>query len=407
MSTRKDINSLPSNEKINNLIKFRNTTHIFYFFSFACFLVFYIMYLVSNKKISSCTYGSTLFCNNETKYPIILNSSQLILNEIKFKNNSPGTGSSTLIAYPYRGTSNYNINYFFGTTGGTDYGNGIGVSYQTDGASIYFNPIPGNLSSSLVNWTKTILENKVGEFLIVNSLASSNQGAFEYRYKTNQSSIKPIIPSNNKISGTPTQPSPTDNDSVNGNWVNLLKRNQIQSEKGCSSGTSAGCAVPDPSYVSNKLCSNFVQNPTTGFYCPPDNLNCELCTSTTIEPYNNCGFAFCNPSNDTISSNDFRNNTYGFYQNSLIPKQKPGEYTYKVGVNGPELSDVLGVGQEEFPNYNLQSNNFAAGSEPHLNNYDNQATDSNKAADITDQNQSNFLVNAKFGQWSEDKGFDF
>lgn len=362
-------------EYYNSLKKFRDVSIYFYLTSFLFITIFFIFYLYASKNNKSCQYGSTLFCNTEKTYPINSNNSTNKYLQITFSNKDYPSSGLCVVGYPYSGISYYNIDYYFDAipSGINSYGN-VGISFNNNyGASLYLNN--NNNDVLIANSTLFILENNHYTNSTLEFLYSTSNNVIEYIYANINSTIKNI--DNSKfVTSTVTTYSSTN--PVLGNWITLLQNNKDQHNGGCSSGNSnkSGCACIDPSFVSSNSCENLVLNKTTGIYCPPDNLNCTLCSSTNLT---DCGYRFCTPYNYTIPINSNNVN----YQNAQTKGLKnPTDDSYTIGKGGQLLSTYLGYTfstkkDTGFASYAVpQSLNFCGGT-THSNNNINDGTDKN------------------------------
>jgi hypothetical protein len=212
--------------------------------------------------------------------------------------------------------------------------------------------------------------------------------------------------------------------------MNLLKNNQTQHQIGCSAGKLTGCACVDPSYITPKLCDQFVLNKTTGFYCPPNNLNCSLCTGSESDEAN-CGYRFCRASNTNIGTNksDGSYNTpdnskdVGYYQNTFVSglNKLQNSDVYKRGANGDSLTSLLGFdqstidniknptdAQQQFSQYTtLQNLNFCAGTQPTTNNYDDQPIIPTGRLKFSSAGGGISPIYANFANWDSNGNFNF
>jgi hypothetical protein len=305
-------------EYYNSLKKFRDISIYFYLTSFLFITIFFIFYLYASKNNKSCQYGSTLFCNTEKTYPINSNSSNSNYLQITFSNKGYPSSGLCVVGYPYStGVSYYNIDYYFDAipSGINSYGD-VGISFNNDyGASLYLNN--NNNDVLIANSTLFILENNPYTNSTLEFLYSTSNNVIEYIYATNNTNNS-IVTINNIDNSTFVTSTVTTYSSTNpalGNWITLLQNNKDQHNGGCSSGSNkSGCACVDPSFVSSNSCENLVLNKTTGIYCPPDNLNCTLCSSTNSTA--GCGYLFCTPYNNT-NNNNTNNNVN--YQNAQTP----------------------------------------------------------------------------------------
>ena len=402
-------------------LKFRNTSIYFYMFSFFCITSLFIIYLYASKNNRSCQYGSTLFCNTEQKYPLAPpTNNNLQYNELTF-NYKYTTPIYYTVQYPYL-NGNFDIVYHFGTSGGSNVdiiADNIGLSLNgIYGASIYFQYPTNNINTLLASYTLLILNNSDLNLQIGQPINNGND-IIEYTYKNYTNNDLSEI-TTNSVFAKAQQVNYQASDPISDNWLNLLKNNQLQHQAGCSSNNTNACACIDPSYITQNTCDNYVLNKTSGLYCPPDNLNCIECTSDTINE-NNCGFKFCRASNYNVSSTQdasyqqLNKGNLGFYQSTYVPgfnKQNEPSY-YKKGINGPLLTDLLGVTIDSSNPANtvlnqyatLQNLNFCAGSLPTLNNINDGTIGTDGKAEITNANTNPLF--AKYPVWDSNKKFDF
>lgn len=401
-------------------IKFRDTSIYFYMFSFFCVTVFFIFYLYANKNNRSCQYGSTLFCNTEQTYPLAQSSSGQQYNKITFLTFNPVGNVEKTIQFPYQSSNNtayYNLNYYFGTSGGPTVdvlSGGVGVSFNgSQGASLYFKNPPTVLAPQLAHWTNFILTNASPNFIVNQPVKQVNNNIIEYTY-VNESNGNGITEVSNVSNFISVDLLTTDSsDPLSDNWMNLLKNNKKQHQYGCSSGNLSNCACIDPSFITSKLCDNYILNESSGLYCPPNNLNCSICTPSDTS--GNCGYRFCSPSNNTSDSDVYNNlNQLGSYQNTFVPgfKNNDSKY-YKKGIDGSLLTDILGITvgsnfspSSDFGKYTtLQNNIFCGGSTgPATNNFDDQPITTGKV-DIS--NGGITPLYSQYPIWNSSNNFDF
>ena len=422
-------------KKINTeqFIKFRDTSIYFYMFSFFCMTAFFIMYLYANKNNRLCQYGSTLFCNTEQKYPLAQGADSGINDAIQltFQTNFIAPqGSIYTIKFPYQNNNYYNIDYYFGIPGGDDvklYSGNIGLSFNgAVGASFYYQANQAPFASLLANWTTVILQNANPEFIINLPNKQGNDNVIEYYYVSlSENNLENIIVPSTSPKIASSQLIGKDNaEPISDSWMNLLRNIQTQHKQGCRTGNRNGCACIDPSFITPKLCDQLVLNKSTGIYCPPNNLNCSLCSGDDSDS-NDCGYRFCRASNNNIiGANDETSNTYtrpsstqqGYYQNTYVPgiKDKTSGGPYKRGAGGKTLTDLLSL--EEISSSNpantafsnigtLQNLNFCAGTSPTNNNYDNSPINDNGKVDISG-NEITALY-AIYPTWDSNGAFDF
>ena len=401
------------NEKIKNLIKIRNISHIFYLFSFVSIVVVFIIYLYSSKTNRSCQYGSTLFCNTETKYPIKETSEQF--NELIFKEFNGEFRDTIIIKIPISDNKNYELDYYFKKTGGDKHPiktePDIGVSYFTSGASIYFSlPKVATIRNNLIKITSIIL-NTSPSGAGLNFSEDDQQFSLIYNYQsTNIMSLKPIIISpevNNMFSET--QITQTVPENYEDNMIILLQINKSQ-EKNCDPGSGKNdCICLDPSYVPQIKCSDYTFQPERNIYCPHHHPDCTLCTSDNLS--HNCGFHFCNPSSqEDPSSETFepysgsQSLTGSFYQNSNVPKVNKSDSS-KFFVGSESLLKKLGSDSiDDLKNYaSYQPTKFCGGNSFTTNNFNNVAG-GNPQFNTTNSNAPLF---ARYPRWEEGKNFDF
>lgn len=355
-------------EYYNSLKKFRDVSIYFYLTSFLFITIFFIFYLYASKNNKSCQYGSTLFCNTEKTYPINSNSSNSNYLQITFSNTGYPSSGLCVVGYPYStGVSYYNIDYYFDAipSGINSYGD-VGISFNNDyGASLYLN---NNNDVLIANSTLFILENNPYTNSTLEFLYSTSNNVIEYIYLNINSTINNI--DNSKFISSALTTYSSTNPAL-GNWITLLQNNKDQHNGGCSSGNSSksGCACVDPSFVSSNSCENLVLNKTTGIYCPPDNLNCALCSPDNSTE---CGYLFCTPYNYTIPIN---NNNNVNYQNAQTKGLKnPTDDSYTIGKGGQLLSSYLNntEGYNGLTSYAVpQGLNFCGGTTSSKNNINN------------------------------------
>ena len=414
---------------------FRKVSIIFYIFSFSIITIFFIFYLYANKNNRSCQYGSTLHCNTENYYYVSGNDGEF--NQINFQNYSPSVDSTlttpTIIKYPYTSTPDYyEIDYYFGISGGTvvsNVNNTVGISFRTIGASIYFNQSSPHLASDLSNWTRFVIsENNLSNFEILEPVKNSTEGLFEYSYVSgDKNENQPISPANVANFYNTEQPQWENVKPVKTNWINLLKNNKTQHSIGCSSGSSIGCACIDPGYVSSIRCDDYILNPLSGLYCPPENLNCTVPCANSSDT-TTCGHRFCSVANnfDPNQINTASNSNpdgltkigqNGYYQNSIISGMKTPNKAdiYTIGVKGSLLTTALGINNtnfnlrsttDGFAGYpTLQSRNFCGGTSINKNNFDDNVGDTNKFSSTTSSSYNPQY--ATFPKFSDENKFDF
>jgi len=413
---------------------FREVSIYFYLVSFFFVTVFFIFYLYASKNNRSCQYGSTLYCNTEHYYYV--SGTEGEFNQLTFKNYSPSTNSTLTtpdtIRYPYNSTPDYyNIDYYFGISGGdsvSNIDNTVGVSFNTGGASVYFDQNGPYLANDLSNWTRFLIsKNNNNQFEILEPVKNSTEGVFEYSYPAiDNNDLNPITPATKAGFYTTQTPQWENSAPVKTNWVNLLKNNQTQHSIGCSSGSSIGCACVDPGYISNVKCNDYVLNTASGLYCPPDFLNCTVpCDANTTTQ---CGYRFCSAGNnidpDQINSQNATNpdgltklgGNNGFYQNSIIPGMKTPNNAniYTVGVKGELLTNALGINNnfklrntiDGFAGYpTLQDRGFCGGTSINKNNFDDTVGGIPKFSDGT--NSSYNPQYATYPRFSDENKFDF
>jgi hypothetical protein len=423
------------NIDIDKYKHFRKVSIIFYIFSFTIITISFIFYLYANKNNRSCQYGSTLYCNTENYYYVT--GTEGDFNQITFQNYSPSSDSTltspTTIRYPYSNTPDYyDINYFFGISGGpvvTNINDTVGISARSEGASIYFDQEAPYLSSDLANWTRFLIsQNNISSFTILEPVKNSVVGLFEYSYASgDKNDNEAITPANIANFYNTEQPQWENVQPVKTNWMNLFKNNKNQHTAGCSAGSTIGCACIDPGYISSIKCNDYVLNTESGLYCPPENLNCTVpCTDSSDS--SGCGYRFCSVANNIdpnqINSNSTTNpdgltklGKNGYYQNSVISGMKtPNDASiYTVGVKGGLLTSALGVPTNNFSLRSttdgfagyptLQNRSFCGGTSTNKNNFGDNIGDTQKFSDsASDTYNPQFATYPKF---NADTKFDF
>jgi len=367
-----------SEEDLKDLKYFTNVSMVYYFFSFLVALLFYSFYLVSNKKERSCQYGSTLFCSNEKHYNASLGEENQYYSSKFLGNTSTDT---TTVNFPYSGVSTYAISYYFDSLPSniTNRSGNVGISVNgTIGSSVYFADSTVN-GETIQRWTRYLLYNSGINNIII--LDTDNNDILDYTYADDTNSTLVEFSSPSFIQNS-TQ-TVTNHEDVPVNWLHILETLQIQTKTGCSSGNRSACACIDPSFVSPKVCSQYIFNKNTGYYCPPDNLNCELCQDATENSKNDkCGYRFCrlgpNPPDTNKGLKD--NSNRGYYQNNIIGNAKTNsvnEYTTRGSLLSDKLTGSVTT-ENDLINYpSLQQNLFCAGKEPGNNNFNNTVTGEN------------------------------
>jgi len=359
---------------IEKLEHFLIVSKYYYLTTFFIMTVFFILYLWANKNNRACQYGSTLYCPTETPYYLHGSNDSYI--QIEFINTTKTI--ATKVNYPYSTTATYDIVYNFGVALPStvkDYGSGTGVSFNTTyGASIYFPASTTYLASDTKNWSEFVLKNSginLDLYIIDND---NNPNTIEYTYAfVSDDTLTKITPATGNFYTSKTI---TNNslEPIKANWVNLLKKNKVQ-ETGCATDVSK-CACIDPSYISYVNCLDYVFVKSKGYYCPPNNLNCSLCTGSTDST--DCGHRFC--STNQITANDksgYEKLDKGYYQTSNITGiRKPTTSDYTLGVGGELLTTALSAGSyENLPDYPpYQKHRICGGTGVKKNNFNDGTT---------------------------------
>jgi hypothetical protein len=392
---------------IKKLKNFRDVSIYFYLTSFLFITIIFTFYLYANKNNRSCQYGSTLYCNTEKTYSINTNSGMKYL-KINFLDNKYLTSGLFVVGYPYSKTASvtnyYNIDYYFDavpSSGVNNYGS-VGISFNGSyGASLYLGN--NNPAVSLVrNTTEFILQqNEVSTAINFLTPTENNvNNTIEYIYP---GTIAVINNANSNFINSNTV-SYAGLENPKGNWITLLNNNKKQHEGGCSVGSNNPvCACIDPSFISNISCENYVLNESTGIYCPPGTLNCELCTDTNGSEI--CGYSFCNNgilNTDGLNSLNSNNNNMGYYQDADIKGLKTGpnvtsnNYTTG-GVNTGTLLPGFIYGTNGLTNYpTVQTTNFCAGKTSTTNNFDNKTTQPNSLTPASDNYNPQLATHPRF-----------
>lgn len=388
-----------NNNNLKKIEHFRNISIGYYIFSFTIITIFFCFFLISNKKNRSCQYGSTLFCRNDKQY-------------LLSKDTTKNYNSITFSSDPKSGTinfkQNFEINYNIGDpipSNITNVNNGVGISQRSSGASIYI-AASDPTTSILQSVTRyTLLESSIKEDIEILNVANNNSvttTTLDY-FIDPPSSTFPTF-TNSIATNTISNFSPADD--IYTNWSNLL--DPLNNKNGCSINDVSNCACVDPSFVTNKLCTNLIYNYDSGLYCPATSPNCT--TACENSSSTDCGFTFCrsgaNPDNTKGGYSNITDD--GLYLNTTIPLKSGPVALSKYKINNEGIENYLDgtPSTDNLKDYpSVQFISFCGGKSKTNNNYFNESNTkkTNLFSDLDTSNnytpqfstQPNFITNSK------------